>query len=118
MLSFGDVKGVFEFLKKGLTIADQEKLIDLREYIFSIEQERLELQTKINDLEKALAFNKKLIFKAPMYYADGDETPYCPRCWENNKKAIHLVFDEFNVAHDCPECKFHHPPERMVGMSI
>jgi hypothetical protein len=107
MISLEDAKGIFKLLNKGLNIAEQEKLIDLREYILGIEEERLELQTKINDLEKALAFNKKLTFKAPMYYADGDETPYCPRCWEKDNKAIHVVYLKSPAVHSCPECKFH-----------
>jgi hypothetical protein len=24
------------------------------------------------------------------YYRDGNEVPFCPKCWENDKKEIHL----------------------------
>jgi hypothetical protein len=32
----------------------------------------------------------QLQFVAPFYFADGDAVPFCPTCWEDMKKPIHL----------------------------
>ncbi|MFH1821911.1 MAG: nucleotide-binding protein [Methanobacteriota archaeon] len=46
-------------------------------------------------------FNKslesELEYKQPFYYGPGDPIPYCPICWESDRKKIHL-----NGPHDIP----------------
>jgi len=49
-----------------------------------------------------------LKFKTPFYYADGDPTPFCPTCWEVNKKQIHFpspLSSGVGPEYTCPNCK-------------
>jgi len=43
------------------------------------------------------SFSSGLIRKGPFYYKDDDEQPFCPLCWEDEKKRIHL-----DGPHDIP----------------
>jgi hypothetical protein len=40
-------------------------------------------KNKVEELERALRFKDDLKFKEPFYYLEGDKTPYCPVCWED-----------------------------------
>ena len=57
---------------------------------------------KAGDFKKCIfSFNKspepELEYKPPFYYRSGDSVPYCPICWESDRKQIHL-----NGPHDIP----------------
>jgi hypothetical protein len=67
------------------------------------------LEDRVQELERALVFSKETVFKPPLYYLkEGDQTPYCPHCWEKNKQAIHVVLQFDNSERtrwDCPACR-------------
>lgn len=50
--------------------------------------ELLELREEVMELESGQQLN--LSFRDGAWYAEGDETPYCPNCWEVHKLAVHL----------------------------
>ena len=35
---------------------------------------------------------------------EDDKIPFCPTCWESNKKAIHLIFKIYHSFGKCQEC--------------
>jgi hypothetical protein len=47
-----------------------------------------------------------LAFVQPFYFAPGDSTPFCPRCWEASKRRIHLDDAWKRTRWECPDC--HH----------
>ncbi|MCE4937530.1 hypothetical protein [Aliivibrio fischeri] len=54
--------------------------------------------------------NIKYDTKSEVYWAEGDESPYCPKCYENDKKLIHLtynsmIWDEPAPHHACCVCE-------------
>lgn len=51
-----------------------------------------------------LKLSGDLFFTPPLYYANNDKTPFCPRCWEKDKNAIHVILGERGHYY-CPECK-------------
>ncbi len=52
---------------------------------------------------------QSLQYRKPFYYKKGDDQPYCARCWDVDRKAVHLVGptqdSEGNEAFRCPQCK-------------
>jgi hypothetical protein len=94
-------------IKKGATIEAQEKIMALREACVALQDENHAMREKMKQLEDALRFKDALEFRAPFYYAKDDGTPFCPRCWEKERRAIHvaperiLVGARFRV---CPDC--------------
>ncbi len=99
--SYKDIVGL---IKKGATLEAQEKIIELREACLEFQEEIAELKKQIEKLESALAFKKKLTFKSPYYFAEGDEIPYCALCWEKEGVAIHI--ESVGGAHGGPGQRF------------
>ena len=57
-------------------------------------------------LKEKLDFKAKLIFKKPFYMTEAADGPYCPKCWDDEKKGIRLEGPKSEyLSWDCPKCK-------------
>ncbi len=102
-----NMKEVADLIKK---VGDTElyrKIVELEGEVIELTHENHQLKKKVEDLERKLALQKQMIFKAPLYFQEGDQTPYCPACWEEHRRAVHLVlqFRGERTRWDCPSCK-------------
>jgi hypothetical protein len=100
---------IVSLIKKGATIEAQEKIMTLREACVALQDENHAMRDKQKVLEEALRFKEALEYRSPFYYVKDDATPFCPRCWEKDKTAIHLSPERIVHAvrvRPCPECKF------------
>ena len=101
-------KEIIDLVKKGATIEAQEKIMELREAAMELQQENIELQKKVKGLEEIIDKKRSMKFNSPFYYADGDNIPHCPRCWEVDHKAVHFPTPFNSMAgpsHTCPQCE-------------
>ncbi len=84
--------------------------------ILELEDENGDLRRKLRktetDLEQSkaeLAKRAAMHFRPPYYYKDGDETPFCPKCWEGkDEQDVHLsapVRNFAGVSRKCLQCK-------------
>ncbi len=83
-------KTLGELAKKGMHVDLQEKIIQLREEALELQEENLQLRNENRELREKVALQETVHFKRRVYWRDGDETPYCPYCWEKSKTLIHL----------------------------
>jgi hypothetical protein len=89
-----------------------KEISDLNMDISGLNNENRELKEKI----RLLQFNKDnpLEFRDGMYYAPGDDNPYCVRCYDADGKRIRLVrginFVHLHT-HVCLQCKSEHRPD-------
>jgi len=60
------------------------EVISLQALVFDAEQKNKALEEKLKD-------NETFIFKSGVYWKEGDETAFCPKCWENDGKKIHML---------------------------
>jgi len=90
-MSIPNYKDIVELLKKGLTIEAQEKIMELREAAMELQEQNLALRERVVALESELKQSKNLKFDGGLYYMHGDPDPFCPLCYERDKKLIHLV---------------------------
>jgi len=74
-----------------------------------VNREKRRVEDPVRELKDAVKFKEETQFKAPFYYLkQGDQTPYCPRCWEVQQKPVPVVFILDNAQRtrwDCPACK-------------
>jgi len=67
-----------------------------------------EKDKRVNELENLLKFKANLVRKNGLYFATDDgeivDEPYCPFCWESEKKAIHLEKRKGELF-NCLNCK-------------
>lgn len=106
--------GLIDTLKDVAVLVQKADNIDLVKNVLALQTQAQEmlnenqtLKARVAELDAALNFSKTLTFREPFYYAEGDQTPYCSRCWESARKAIHvvLVFRQQDARWDCPDCK-------------
>jgi hypothetical protein len=106
----GTLKKIREIIKN---TADRElvKLIlDLQRDFFAIESRNLELASELTNLKQQLELSAKMHMRPPSdyYFQDGDDSPFCPRCWEIDGNAVHLqapVTSGGRIRRECPVCR-------------
>ena len=117
MGAIDNVKQVAKLVKDIGNMEIYRQILDLQGEIMELTQTNRELQTKLTELENTLTQVGKMEFISPFYYADGDDVPHCPRCWEVNRRAVHFpppANATGGPLYDCPECKcsIYHPRSR------
>lgn len=118
MLRFmkGGTMGIIDTVKEVAVLVQKADNIELVKHVLALQtqaQEMLDdnraLKARVEELERLLTFAKTVKFQAPFYFAESDNIPLCARCWEVNKKAVHVVSiykGTDDDRWDCPECKY------------
>lgn len=105
------VKQISELVKKYNDLELMKQIVTLQTEVFDLQREKLRLETELSNLQRSVQTEKEMEMQAPFgyYYRDGDEVPFCPKCWENDKKQIHLPDSEpwgGGVRRDCRVCDY------------
>lgn len=104
-----NVKEIADLIKKVGDIELYRKIVELEGEVVELTREKRLLEEKDAELEKQLSISKEIFFKGQFYFMPDDEVPFCPKCWEYDKKAIHLVKPypgtPHRPQHQCPNCK-------------
>ena len=102
-----NAKTVAELVKKYNDLNLYQKIIDLRDEIFELEEENLTLRKKVKELEDQIALKEQLTYEAPYYWRkDGEKKngPFCQPCYDKDRRLIRLQFRETGRWH-CEVCK-------------
>ena len=84
-----------DVLKDGLTPAAQEKILELRHVLLSVQEENFKLRERIRQLESAAAAASQLIYEKGVYWTLEGTTrqgPFCPACQDKNGKLVRLHY--------------------------
>jgi len=103
----GNVKEIADLAKKYNDIEFYRKIVHLEGEVIELTRENRQAEQKIEELQTQLALKIKMKFERPFYYQDGDDVPFCPRCYEKDFQALHLVFmgdGDKSTRWDCPGC--------------
>lgn len=97
MSIISNAKEIAELVQKLGNIELKKRIVDLQAEIIELagekiglQEEKQALEAKCNSLAAQLELKLKLTYRAPVYHAEGDATPFCPLCWEVRKNAVHL----------------------------
>jgi len=63
-------KDIVDLIKKGATLEAQEKIMELREAALAVQEENLQLQTRIKELEEKLTLRSKIKWEKPFYWTE------------------------------------------------
>jgi len=119
MGAIDNVKEVAKLVKKLGNMELYQQILDLQGEIMDLTQANRELRENVQKLEDKLSQVKTMNFNSPFYYTVCDDVPYCPRCWEVDRKAVHYpkpAATNTGPLYTCPECnvKIFHPRRRQV----
>lgn len=78
------------------------EVITTQALLFEAEQKNKQLEDQLKD-------KHTFTFKDGLYWKEGDETAYCPKCFEVDKVQIHMVFSravgQYSASWYCINCK-------------
>lgn len=97
-----NAKEIADLVQKLGDVELYRKIVDLEGDIIELTKENRDLKKEVEQLKSQLAFSKKMEYRSPFWFAEGDDVPYCPNCWEGDKKAIHLR--NWSGALRCSQC--------------
>ena len=121
MSAIPSYRDIVDLLKKGATLEAQERIMELREATILLQDENHVLKDRVKQLEEALCFKEGLQFIAPFYFKEGDGNPFCPRCWEKDKRGIHVgpeTAKGYIFIRTCPDCKAEYYTKDMPPLSM
>jgi regulator of replication initiation timing len=102
-------KDLFKIADAANNVDLYKKLSELQTRVMELEDDNRQLRDEKSQLQQTLDLREKMYFKEPFYYQDGDETAFCPACFESNKhEAVHVVFESTNSEATywrCPACQ-------------
>ena len=90
------VKDVAELVKKFNDIELNRRILTLENEVLDLSRDRRRMEEKVEELERALQFKGELEFKEPFFWLKGDAVPFCPSCWEDKTKAVHITYGHTN----------------------
>ena len=113
-----NMKDVADLIKKLGDIDLNRRILKLEEEVLDLSREKRRGEEKIEELERSLKFKGELKFKEPFYWLGDDQVPYCGKCWEHERTAVHVVYSHQNSAGqywNCPNCKTHYTTHGIPG---
>jgi len=98
------IKNTLSVLKEAGKIKEYEKILSLANENEDIKKKLSETEQKIAILEGEINQKRKLKYRNESYW-DGDDGPFCSRCFDELGKSIriHPVFTGSNFS-ICPKC--------------
>ncbi len=86
-----NTKEIAELVKKLGNIDLYRRIVELEGEIIELSRQRLQLEQRVDELEKSARLKAEMVFHEPLYFQEGDSTPFCPTCFEKEGRAIHLI---------------------------
>ena len=107
MSLISNAKEIADLIKKLDDVELYRKIIELEGEIIEVTREKHTLDERVQELTNTLNIKENMTFRQPFYYQEGDNVPFCPRCWETDNKSVHVVNGgQFHAGtrHTCPSC--------------
>ncbi len=73
-----------------------DDLVEVKSEFVSLKAVLLSKEEEIQSLKAQLDGKNKLQFDGKIYWLEGDETPYCTKCYEKDSLVFHLSFIHAN----------------------
>lgn len=107
MSIISNAKEIADLIQKLGNAELYRKILDVQGEIINLTGENHTLKEENQELKRSLKLSKEMTFKKPFYYIEGDPNPFCPKCWEVNMIAVHMLTgprDEGRTNYHCPNC--------------
>lgn len=96
------IKDIYKLSEKAKDRKLDQEILELDHQTMDLYQENTDLKHKIEKMESDNDFSKNIQIKDGVYYYKDEPDPYCIRCWDADKKKVHVFKTEYD-AWVCPE---------------
>ena len=113
MSIINDLQAVAKVLQKAGNIDLYNILLDLQEKILEVEKENSDLRDQVRELKEELKIKAQIVFSDDAYWiveVDKKDGPYCPHCYDGEKRLIRLL--------SCPDPRFSRCPKCNLTLPI
>lgn len=103
-------KEIADLIRKYNDLELYQKIVDLRDEIFSLREENIALRAKVKELETVEDIAPRLSRDGNVYYLsepDGSKKgPFCMPCWDAERKLVNLLVkkDRWGTHIHCNRC--------------
>ena len=108
MSIISEFKEIANFLQKSGNIGLYKKLIAIQQKNLEIMDENNNLREELAKLKEALRIKGSLVVKNDAYWLEKDKEtkdgPFCTKCYDDEKKLIHLLSSPDRTYSCCPKC--------------
>lgn len=117
-----NAKGIAQAVHEINNLELYQRVLGLHSDIIELVEDNIRLRDENADLKKKIQLREDMKFKAPFYYREGDDTPFCPSCFESNKhEAVHVTFifdNDRDTRWDCPSCNHTYMISKRRGRGV
>lgn len=93
-------KTAYDLAKKGMTVEFQETIMQLREEALELQDENVRLRKENRELKEKDELRKTVKRRHKVYWRDGDDVPFCPKCFETSDALLHLSTFRYSNDHN------------------
>jgi hypothetical protein len=83
-------KEVYNAVQKYNDVPLMKQVVELQQAVLDLQAELIELRKELADALAKLDVRHSMHKRGEYFYKDGDEEPYCPRCWQGDNKLVYL----------------------------
>lgn len=105
-------KKIIQAIQESDNIVANTLIIEFQGMALEMQADNYELRKQIDQLNQQLTEQGKMTYDegTGLYNKKDDDVPLCPRCWEQDGKALHMIKGdpEFGQFRTCPQCEYHY----------
>jgi regulator of replication initiation timing len=96
------VKTITEIANRIKSYELNQEINKLNATLLDLIAENARLKAELEEAKKTNDFADHIVLKDGMYWREGEDIPYCARCWDSEHKQIHMQKSLY-VGYVCPE---------------
>lgn len=101
-----NIKDVVSVVQQAGNLELYQKLLDLQRDALGLVEENFALKKENNTLRETDKLESELVAENSAYWRGAEKVgPYCTRCWDAERKLVHLHPDGNPAYFRCPNCK-------------
>jgi hypothetical protein len=83
-------KEVYNAVQKYNDVPLMKQVVELQQAVFDLQAELIEVKKQLADALAKLDVRHSIHKQGEYFYKDGDEEPFCPKCWQKDDKLVYL----------------------------
>jgi hypothetical protein len=83
-------KEVYNAVQKYNDVPLMKQVVELQQAVLDLQSELIAAKKQLDDALARLDVRHSMHKRGEYFYKDGDEEPFCPKCWQQDNKLVYL----------------------------